>query len=112
MGILFHQVVSTQQAGWQEPSGSAGISQASITDLPDGSSQFIAVTVNGTLEHNIRYANGKWQGWDGISQPGTTVENAGIVGMPNGSSQLVGVTSTGVLSFPRLLGGVLVLVGG
>ena len=32
--------------------------------MPDGSSQIIAVqTSSGETYHNIRYANGGWQGW-------------------------------------------------
>ena len=96
-GTLLHQVISTGQAGWQEPAGSAGVTQASITGLPNGSSQLVAVNAKGSLEHDIRFANGSWQGWNTISQPGVTAENAGIAGMSNGSAQLVEVTSTGVL---------------
>lgn len=96
-GTLFHEVVANQQVGLVEPVGSTGIAQASITAMPNGDSQLVAVTSGGVLEHNIRYANGGWQGWRTISQPGVSVENASIAGMPNGSSQIVEVTSTGVL---------------
>ena len=65
--------------------------------MPNGSTQLVAVTTNGVLEHNIRNANGTWQGWRALSQPGVTVTYAGIAGMPDGSSQLIEVTSTGVL---------------
>jgi hypothetical protein len=96
-GTLLHQVITTEQAGWAEPAGSTGITQGAITALPNGSSQLVAVTSGSTLEYNVRNASGSWQGWDGIAQPGVTVENAGVAGMPNGSSQFVEVTSTGVL---------------
>lgn len=92
-GTLLHQVITTQQAGWAEPAGSADLTQAAITGLPNGSTQLVAVTPGGTLKHNIRYANGSWQGWNPVSQPGLTVRNASIAGLPNGSSQFVEVTS-------------------
>ena len=57
--------------------------------MPDGDLPYVAVTTGGVLEHNI--ANGTWQGWRTLSQPGVTVTGAGIAGMPNGSSQIVEV---------------------
>ena len=55
------------------------------------------MTTKGTLEYNIRNANGSWQGWRLLSQPGVTVKNASIAGMNDGSSQLIEVTSAGTL---------------
>jgi len=97
-GTLFHAVLPfTGSSGWASPAGSTGIAQAANTALPNGSSQLVAVTTNGTLEHNIRNANGTWQGWRTLTQSGVTVTDASIAGMPNGSSQIIEVTSTGVL---------------
>jgi len=97
-GTLFHEILlPTTVTGWASPAGSTGIAQAANTALPDGSSQLVAVTSSGELEHNIRFANGSWQGWRTLSQPGVTVTDAGIAGMPNGSSQIIEVTSAGVL---------------
>ena len=96
-GTLLHQVITNEQAGWAEPGGSTGITQGSITALPNGSSQIAAVTSGNALEYNTRSASGSWQGWDTLLQTGVTVENAGVAGMPNGSSQFIEVTSTGAL---------------
>jgi PKD repeat protein len=79
------------------PPGSTGIAQAAVTGMPDGSTQVAAVTTNGVLELDILSANGTWQGWKTLSQPGVTVRSASIAGMPNGSSQIVEVTSAGML---------------
>ena len=89
-----------QSQGWANPGGS-DIVQASITTLNNGaapgvgSAQLVAVTRAGTLEHNIRYANGTWQGWRGVTASGVT--NASINGMNDGSTQLLEVTSQGEL---------------
>jgi hypothetical protein len=83
--------------GWLSPSGSTGIANATITGMPDGSAQLVAVTTNGAVEHNIHSAGGAWQGWRPPPQPGVAVKSVGIAGMPNGSSQLIAVTSTGTL---------------
>lgn len=61
--------------------------------MPDGSSQLVAVTTSGTLEHNIRYASGTWQKI-GLGPPVQTeavaaVSTVGIAGLPDGSSYLI-----------------------
>ena len=98
-GTLLHEVLTGTNAasGWAIPAGSTGIAQAAITALPDSSAQLVAVTTTGQLQHNIRFANGSWQGWRVLTQAGVTVKNASIAGMPNGSSQLIEVTSTGTV---------------
>ena len=98
-GTLFHQILTgtTGVSGWASPAGSTGIAQAADTGMPNGSSQLVAVTNSGALEHNIRNANGSWQGWRTLNQPGVTLSNTSIAGMPNGSSQIIEVTSTGIL---------------
>jgi hypothetical protein len=47
--------------------------------------------------HNIRDADGSWQGWRALSQPGVKIVDASIAGMPDGSSQILEVTSGGVV---------------
>jgi hypothetical protein len=98
-GTLFHAILnnSTWVSTWAEPTGSTDIAQAANTAMPDNSSQLVAVTASGALEHNIRNANGSWQGWRTLAQPGVTVTDASIAGMPNGSSQIIEITSDGVL---------------
>jgi hypothetical protein len=78
------------------PAGSTDIAQASITALPNGSSQLVAVTTSGSLEHNIRFANGSWQGWRDPQQLYTGMfTSPSIAGLPNGSSQLIEVSTAG-----------------
>jgi PKD repeat protein len=97
-GELFEETLASEPVSpWASPTGSTGINQAADTGLPDGSSQLVAVTAAGTLEHNIHYANGTWQGWRALNQPGVTVVGADIAGLPNGSSQVIEVTKAGTL---------------
>lgn len=65
--------------------------------MPDGSAQLVALTKSGVLEHNVRYANGSWQGWRTPAQPGAPVKSVGITGVRDGSSQIIAVTTSGVL---------------
>jgi hypothetical protein len=63
--------------------------------MPDGSTQFVAVTTSGVLEQDIRSASGAWQGWRTLPQTelAAAVGDAGIAGMPNGSSQVIELTA-------------------
>jgi hypothetical protein len=93
-GTLLRQVITNEQAGWAEPAGSTGITQGSITALPNGSSQFVEVTSAGVLEHNILEANGSWQGYGWGSPAGSTgISQAAITALPNGSSEIVVASS-------------------
>lgn len=89
-----------QSQGWGNPGGS-DIAQVSIATLSNGaapfpgSAQLVAVTKTGALEHNIRYADGSWQGWRTVTPSG--VKNASIAGMNDGSTQLLEVNSRGQL---------------
>ena len=97
-GELFEETLANEPVSpWASPVGSVGINQAADAGLPDGSAQLVAVTSTGSLEHNIHYANGTWQGWRALSQPGLTVVGADIAGLPNGSSQIIEVTKAGTL---------------
>lgn len=98
-GTLLHEVLTGTggASGWAVPAGSTGLAQADITAMPDGSAQFVGVTSGGRLEHDIRFANGSWQGWRVLAQSGVTVKSASIAGMPNGSSQIVEVLSDGTV---------------
>lgn len=96
-GTLFHEVIAGEQSPLRSPAGSTGLAEAAIAALPNGSSQLVAVTGKGTLEHDIRFAGGSWQGWRTPTQTGVIVSDASIAGLPNGSSQVVEVTSAGVL---------------
>lgn len=98
-GTLLHEVLTgaSGASGWAVPAGSTGLAQADITAMPDGSAQFVGVTASGQLEHDIRFANGSWQGWRVLTQPAVTVKDASIAGMPNGSSQIIEVLSNGTV---------------
>jgi hypothetical protein len=88
---------SWQSSGWGVPSGSTAFQHAALTAMPDGSTQFVAVSSAGQLEHNIRFANGSWQGWRTLSQPGVVVYGADIAGMRDGSAQIIEIVGGGVV---------------
>ncbi|HWG22748.1 PKD domain-containing protein [Actinospica sp.] len=88
--------VVVTEGGLVTPTAS-GVSKSAVAVMPDGSTQYVAVTTGGVLEHDIYYANGSWQGWRTLSQPGVTVTEVGIAGMPNGSSQITEVLSNGTI---------------
>ncbi len=88
--------------GWQQVEGLPGSEQQpffgftpSITGLPDGSAQIVEQEYGGDLYHNIRYANGTWQGWRPIGGPDGSSYYTGsavIASLPNGSSQIFTTT--------------------
>jgi len=111
-GALLHNIRYASGA-WQ-PQGWAAISNgnngtvviAAVTAMPDGSTQFIGVDVDDLLEHNIRHANGSWQGWNIVHQRADfSIYGADIVGMPDGSAQIVEETAGGVLHDIRYANG-------
>jgi hypothetical protein len=98
---MYHDVRNAngtwQVQGWGAPGGSTGLLHVAEAAMPNGSTQFVGVTSTGILKHNIRFANGSWQGWNALSQPGVTVEDADIAGLPNGSAQIVETTDGGAV---------------
>ena len=80
-----------------------GIYGASIAALPDGSTQSVALGDDGNLYHNIRYADGYWQGWVAVEGNGGAKYFNGtdpsIAGLPDGSSQLIETGDDGNLYF-------------
>jgi hypothetical protein len=101
---LYHNIHNSNNSfqGWNAVEGNGGskefdlgneVTGASIAALPDGSTQSVAIGIDGNLYHNIRYANGIWQGWVAIEGNGGSKyffgDDPSITGMPNGSSQLI-----------------------
>jgi hypothetical protein len=83
--------------GWEQgPTNSTGIAQAAVTAMPDGDTQVVAVTTNGTLEHTVGYPDGSWQNW-GVPKNNATAASASLAGMPDGSTQIIEVTTSGTL---------------
>jgi hypothetical protein len=88
--------------GWQLVEGLPGsLSQPfvgftpSIAGMPDGSAQIVEQQYGGDLYHNIRYANGTWQGWRPLGGPDGSeyyIGSAVIASLPDGSSQVFTTT--------------------
>lgn len=102
-GTLYHNIRFTPSGSWQgfrALLGYAGGSTfqaraAAITGLPDGSAQLVAVGFDGNAYHNIRHANGTWQGWSPL---GVAASSVAAAGMPTGgSAQFVIVGSGGTV---------------
>ena len=66
-----------------------------ITGLPDGSAQFLALGLDGSIHHNIRSGNGTRQGWTPIAGANGAARFSGpafgIAGLPDGSAQILAV---------------------
>ena len=89
---------STGEAiGIGDTPAASNVAQAAIAGMPDGSSQYAAVTKTGEVEFTLIGNSGTWPGWTTLSQPGVQVKSVSMAGLANGSSQLIEVTSTGVL---------------
>jgi hypothetical protein len=111
---LYHNIHNADNSfqGWNTVEGNCGsqyfdvgtaVTGASIAALPDGSTQSVALGIDGNLYFNIRYANGSWQGWAAIEGNGGSKyfngDDPSITGMPNGSAQLIATGDDGNLYF-------------
>ena len=101
-GNVYHDIRAANGSwqGWQLVAGYNGAasfagSGVAITGMPDGSSQMLAIGVDGNVYHNIRAANGSWQGWQPVAGYNGAARFAGpkvaIAGMPDGSSQMLAI---------------------
>ncbi|MFF7296430.1 hypothetical protein [Streptomyces sp. NPDC008265] len=81
----------------------------SITAMPGGDAQLVAVGRDGLAYHNIRYADGGWQGWSAM--PGqdkglVRASRAAASGMPDGSTRVVVFGADGAMRLtPRAADG-------
>lgn len=68
-------------------------SAVAIAGLPDGSSQMLIVSLDGSVLHSVRQASGHWSTFRGLNGMGTTGAAKGtavaIAGLPDGSSQVL-----------------------
>ncbi|MFD8025628.1 hypothetical protein ACFV6G_35090, partial [Streptomyces lavendulae] len=104
-GNLYHAVRSTDGT-WTSWNAVDGIGTATfqagniaIAALPDGSTQLLATGNDGLAYHNIRNANGTWQGWNKVDgyggAPGFAASSLAITGLPNGDTQMLAVGNDG-----------------
>ncbi|MFC1431112.1 glycoside hydrolase domain-containing protein [Streptacidiphilus sp. N1-3] len=90
-------------SGWSLLAGAAGAAYFSgpdlaITALPDGSSQILAIGLNGFVYHEVRSAAGVYTGFGPVSGVTTTQMGASavsIAGMPDGTAQVAVVGTDG-----------------
>ncbi|MFD7629925.1 CehA/McbA family metallohydrolase [Streptomyces sp. NPDC059851] len=69
-----------------------------IAGLPDGSSQVLAIGLDGMLYHQVRRPDGTWTGFRplrGVTTPTMGASAVDIAGMPDGSAQVVAVGRDG-----------------
>ncbi|MFD5099362.1 hypothetical protein [Streptomyces albidochromogenes] len=99
-GNIWHNVVGSD-GGWQgwnalpaadnEHVGFAA-EDITITGMPNGDSQVVAVGRDGFTYHNIRYAKGSWQGWAAMAGDDwgrLKASRVAAAGMPDGSTQVL-----------------------
>ncbi|MGW1857323.1 hypothetical protein [Streptomyces collinus] len=68
--------------------------------MPDGSTQAVGIGTDGNIWHNIRRADGSWQGWNALPRAdnravGFPATEVALTGMPNGDAQIVAVGKDG-----------------
>jgi hypothetical protein len=99
-GNVYHNIRTATGSwqGWQPVAGYNGSarfsgSSAAITGMPNGTSQMLAIGIDGNVYHDIRTATGSWQGWQPVAGYNGAAHFSGakvaIAGMPNGTSQLL-----------------------
>ncbi|MFI0813071.1 CehA/McbA family metallohydrolase [Streptomyces echinatus] len=69
-----------------------------VTGLPDGSSQVVAVGLDGCVYHQVRRPDGRWDGFAppaGVGANRMGASSVDIAGMPDGSAQVVVVGRDG-----------------
>ncbi|MFE0704810.1 transglycosylase family protein [Streptomyces sp. NPDC058872] len=98
-GNLYHNLRTVEGVwqGWNavQGGGAATTFQAgaiAIAGLGNGDSQLLAVGNDGLTYHNIRRADGSWQGWGAVEGVVTSPKSLAITGMPNGDSQILATT--------------------
>ncbi|WP_158708716.1 hypothetical protein [Streptomyces bikiniensis] len=72
----------------------------SITAMPGGDTQLVAVGRDGLAHHNIRHADGGWQGWAAMPGPDNGLvraSRAAASGMPDGSTRVVAFGADGAM---------------
>ncbi|MFD8954718.1 CHAP domain-containing protein [Streptomyces xanthophaeus] len=103
---VYHSIRSVhgEWQGWHAVSGPGTAatfqgSNISVAGLPNGDAQFLATTADGTVHHNIRFANGEWQGWNKTAgyggAPTFAASSIAITGTPNGDTQMLAVGNDG-----------------
>lgn len=72
-GAVYHDIRAANGvwAGWEPLDGADGASRfsataVSLTGMSDGTSQLVAVGLDDSVHHDIRYTSGVWQGWQAM----------------------------------------------
>ncbi|MBL1082368.1 CehA/McbA family metallohydrolase [Streptomyces actinomycinicus] len=88
---------------WTRPAGFGGAPTfagpaLAVAGLPDGSSQVVAVGLDGCVYHQVRRPDGRWDGFAplaGVDSSRMGASSTDIAGMPDGSAQVVVVGRDG-----------------
>ncbi len=90
---------------WTRPAGFGGAATFSgpalaVTGLPDGSSQVVAIGLDGNVYHQVRHPDGRWDGFAppaGVGAGRMGASSVDIAGMRDGSAQVVVVGRDGTV---------------
>lgn len=104
----FYDSGRSADGSWSAPDALAGAGDAfryvgshpSVAAMPDGSTQVVGIGLDGNVWHNIRGADGTWQGWRVLPAAdnktlGFKATDVAITGMPNGDAQVVAIGENG-----------------
>jgi hypothetical protein len=111
-GLLYHTIRNADGTWtpWRSMPGAGGAtnfaaSKMSVAGLNDGTSQVIAIGINGLLYHNLRHIDGTWTGWQAM--PGASgatsfgASDVAIANTTNGTTQVVAIGMNGLLYHNR-----------
>ncbi|MFF4983921.1 hypothetical protein ACFY3O_28235 [Streptomyces sp. NPDC001046] len=106
----FYDTTRKADGSWTEPSALRGAGESfrfvgkrqAVGAMPDGGVQVLGIGIDGNIWHNIRRADGGWQGWNALPAAdnkslGFAAEDVAITGMPGGSAQIAAVGKDGYL---------------
>ncbi|MGY4967585.1 hypothetical protein [Streptomyces sp. 900105245] len=68
-----------------------------ITGMPNGEAQVVAIGIDSKVYHNIRRADGSWQGWIPIPNQDGLATKVSIAGIPDGSAHVAILSDGGKL---------------
>ncbi|MEW2811129.1 hypothetical protein AB0929_29180 [Streptomyces massasporeus] len=104
----FYDTGRGADGSWTTPSALRGAGESfrfagqrqAVGAMPDGGVQVLGVGLDGNIWHNIRGANGSWQGWNVLPAAdnkslGFAARDIALTGMPGGDAQIVAVGKDG-----------------
>ncbi|MFF6983828.1 hypothetical protein ACFZAV_40630 [Streptomyces sp. NPDC008343] len=104
----FYNSTRKADGSWTGPSPLRGVGEAfrfagerqAVAAMANGDTHVLGIGLDGNIWHNVRLADGSWQGWNALLASdnksfGFAAKDVSITGMPNGDAQIVAVGKDG-----------------